>query len=84
MGLYATAYRGNDVTSCQFAEAVRTAYVQVLESGGGTTAASGDGVTITAKDPVADKSYEMTCRNTEPVLCEGADNTSVYIAPFVE
>lgn len=74
-----TAYSGNDVTSCPFAEAVRTAYVRAL----GPKRYSDDLVgtqKIRAHSPVTKRDYLMTCTDTNPVMCRGGNNAVVYIA----
>jgi len=76
-----TAYRGNDVTSCPFAEAVRTAYVRAL----GSKRYSDDVVgtlKIRAHSPITKKDYVMTCTDTNPVMCRGGNNAVVYIASY--
>lgn len=66
----ATAWSGNDVTSCDFAVATAQALM----------ASSEDlPATITARSPVTKKDYEMTCENTLPVVCRGGNNALVYV-----
>lgn len=66
----AVAWRGNDVTSCEFA--VETAKEVVDASADLPT-------TVTARSPVTNKDYEMTCEDTAPVRCRGGDDALVYV-----
>jgi Glucodextranase, domain B len=55
-------------TSCAFAENVRSAY----ES-------DGQGI-VSAYSPVTNRTYEMDCSSSDPVVCTGGDKASVYIS----
>ncbi|MBR7741947.1 hypothetical protein KC207_01405 [Phycicoccus sp. BSK3Z-2] len=66
----ATAYRGNDVTSCPFAVSVTRA---LLEDSPDLPA------TVTATSPVTDEEYAMECEDTAPVVCRGGDDAVVYV-----
>ena len=66
----ATAYRGNDVTTCEFA--VETARVLV-------DTAPELPATITARSPVTEQDYDMACENTSPVVCRGGNDALVYV-----
>ncbi len=64
------AWRGNDVTSCEFAVETAKAVVD---------ASSDLPTTVTARSPVTDKDYEMACEDTVPVRCRGGDDALVYV-----
>lgn len=64
------AYRGNEVTSCEFAVEVAKALAQQ----------SPDlPATVTARSPVTKQDYDMACENTVPVTCRGGDDALVYV-----
>jgi hypothetical protein len=62
---------GTEVTSCQFAEAVRGQYVQ--QPTRGTT------VTLNVLSPVTSQAYVMTCTGNHIVMCTGGNSALVYI-----
>lgn len=62
---------GNAQTSCEFAVAVREAYVPA--------AAPGAPVSIQAASPRTGKTYAMTCTGSQPVQCTGGNNALVII-----
>ena len=62
---------GTDVTSCQFAEAVRAQYLRQ-----GLRAAP---VTLNVMSPITNQSYVMTCIGTQVVTCTGGNNAVVYL-----
>lgn len=66
----ATAYRGNDVTTCQFAVETAKALVDADPE---------LPATITSRSPVTDQTYEMECENTSPVVCRGGNDAVVYV-----
>ena len=70
---YQHSARGNDGTSCPFAESVRKAY---LDSG-----SVDQQVTVTARSPVTKKDYQMTCSGSGLVTCQGGatDGILVYL-----
>ena len=53
------AYRGNDITSCDFAVAVASALANVDQD---------LPTKVTARSPVTNKDYTMQCRNTSFTL----------------
>lgn len=63
--------RGSDVTSCEFAEAVRAAYLADDPDGGE--------VTLTVRSPVTDTEYEMSCSGAAVTTCTGGNNAVVYL-----
>lgn len=66
--------RGTEVTSCQFAEAVRDAYFR--------TARPGDPALVEAFSPATGQRYEMGCienHNNGGIICRGGDNAVVYV-----
>lgn len=69
----ATAYAGNDRTSCEFAVAVREAYRRA-----GTP---GDRTTIRAYSPVTKKWYTLDCNGGDPVRCETPTSAVILLAP---
>ncbi|MFC9894432.1 protein kinase [Nocardia sp. NPDC127579] len=72
-GNYGRAATGSEVTSCQFAEAVRKAYA---ESASGSRAPS----SVVATSPVTGRSYTMNCSaQGQVVTCSGGDNAVVYV-----
>ncbi|OYD69121.1 serine/threonine protein kinase [Rhodococcus sp. OK302] len=62
---------GSTVTSCEFAEAVRSQYVNQNQRG--TT------VTISAVSPVTNTRYSMSCSGKKVVTCTGGNNAVVYV-----
>ncbi|WP_299445963.1 hypothetical protein [uncultured Phycicoccus sp.] len=64
------AWRGNDVTSCEFAVETAKAVVD---------ASSDLPTTVTARSPVTKKDYAMECEDTAPVRCRGGDDALVYV-----
>jgi hypothetical protein len=69
-GRFSHSARGNDVTSCLFAENVRAAFL------------SGDITTpkvVNAYSPVTHLNYQMTCTQDAVVTCRGGNNAIVYI-----
>ena len=68
-------YRGNDQTSCPFAENVARAYAALDEPP--TEAFTLSGVT----SPVTGQSYNLTCDFSSPVRCTGGNNAAVFISP---
>ncbi|MEU8899503.1 protein kinase [Nocardia sp. NPDC048505] len=72
-GANARAATGSEVTSCQFAEAVRKAYA---ESASGTRAPG----SVTATSPVTGRTYTMNCvPQGQVVMCSGGENAVVYV-----
>ncbi len=69
-GVYRGAARGNDVTSCPFAESVRDA----LNNAGGQVPTSVD-----AYSPVTKKHYRMSCAMEWLITCRGGDDAVVYV-----
>jgi|UPI00031CC4C8 hypothetical protein len=69
-GAYRGAARGNDVTSCPFAESVRDA----LNSAGGQVPA-----TVDAFSPVTKKHYRMSCAMEQVITCRGGNDAVVYV-----
>lgn len=70
-GAYARVAAGNTATSCEFATAVRAAYVPVADPAGS--------VTVQASSTRTGKSYAMTCSGNQPVVCGGGNNALVLI-----
>ncbi|MDO5504400.1 MAG: zinc ribbon domain-containing protein [Actinomycetia bacterium] len=68
-------YRGNDQTSCQFAENVARAYAELEEPP--TEAFTLSGVS----SPVTGQSYDLACDFSTPVRCGGGNNAVIYISP---
>ncbi|MDI9914783.1 serine/threonine protein kinase [Rhodococcus sp. IEGM 1379] len=62
---------GSTVTSCEFAEAVRSQYVNQNQRG--TT------VRISAVSPITNTRYSMSCSGTKVVTCTGGNNAVVYV-----
>lgn len=69
-GTYRAAARGNDVTSCPFAESVRDA----LNNAGGQVP-----ISVDAYSPVTKKHYTMSCAMEQVITCRGGDNAVVYV-----
>lgn len=68
-------YRGNDQTSCPFAENVARAYAALVEPVTGPVTLSD------VASPVTGQTYSLTCEFTSPVRCSGGDNAVVYLSP---
>lgn len=62
-------YRGNDATSCAFADSVRESFVQ-----GGSVAGQ-----FKAYSPATKKTYTMTCAGGAVMVCQGGNNAVVYL-----
>lgn len=64
----ATVYRGNEVTTCEFAlevaKALGTADVPTR---------------VSARSPVTNRDYAMDCEDTAPVTCRGGNDALVYV-----
>ncbi len=69
-GPYAAAAAGNDSTSCQFAAAVREAYL--------SAGAPGTQITVSAFSQARGSSVPMTC-SPAPVACESGDGAVVFL-----
>ena len=63
--------RGNDVTTCPFAENVRKEYLD--------QDVDGTQIEVRAYSPVTKKTYRMTCRGTTLVRCTGGENALVLV-----
>jgi hypothetical protein len=70
-GEFGTSAVGSTVTSCEFAEVVRSAYVNQSRRGGT--------VVVNAYSPVTNMVYRMTCRGNRVVACEGGTDALVYL-----
>lgn len=88
-GAYATAVTGAELgrdenygsaprTSCEFANAVRDAY---LDAGGAPLEVDGQPrqMTISAISPVTKRPYDMYCSGYYPVECRGGEQALVYL-----
>jgi serine/threonine-protein kinase len=65
------------VTSCAFAEAVRSAYAA---NGAAQNATRDAPRTVVATSPVTGRSYTMNCLPEGPlVTCSGGENAVVYV-----
>lgn len=74
-GNFDNVYTGSSVTSQEFAQQVRVAFVDYHLATGQTTG------TITAYSPVTGLSYSMNCTdNGDYVTCTGGNNAVVYIS----
>ena len=62
---------GSNVTSCQFAEAVRYQYVN--------QSVRGQTVTLNVHSPVTGQSYLLLCVGSHVVTCTGGTNAVVYL-----
>ncbi|MGW0246938.1 protein kinase domain-containing protein [Nocardia goodfellowii] len=72
-GNYGKSATGSEVTSCQFAEAVRKAYA---ESASATRTPS----SVVATSPVTGRTYTMNCvAQGQLVTCSGGENAVVYV-----
>jgi hypothetical protein len=68
---FGTSAVGSTVTSCEFAEVVRSAYIN-QQGRGGT-------VVMNAYSPVTRLMYRMTCSGSHVVTCEGGNDAVVYL-----
>ncbi|MGW4365221.1 protein kinase domain-containing protein [Nocardia takedensis] len=74
LGRYRASAVGSKVTSCPFAEAVRTAYA---EGGDGDT---GEEREVGAISPINDREYTLLCvTGMDYVTCTGGENAVVYL-----
>lgn len=72
---YGSAATGTAVTSCEFAEAVRQAYLDP-----GVVSAEGDPVSVEATSPVTGQAYTLECVAADGVVtCRGGNNAIVYL-----
>lgn len=72
-GDYRSSAAGSQITSCQFAEAVRMAYGQ-------SGPPSATPRVVTAFSPVTGQSYQMTCTASGPMAtCTGGNDAVVYV-----
>ncbi|MBX7135050.1 MAG: hypothetical protein K1X67_20485 [Fimbriimonadaceae bacterium] len=69
-GTYRVAARGNNVTTCPFAEAVRE---QVNRSSAGFPR------TVNAYSPITKQSYDMWCVGQSLIKCTGGNDAVVYL-----
>ncbi|WP_280397402.1 hypothetical protein [Nocardia carnea] len=68
---FANSAVANSVTSCEFAEQVRLAYLdQPVRDGT---------VSVAASSPVTGQTYRMTCTGGSVVECTGGNNAVVYL-----
>lgn len=68
-------FRGNDQTSCQFAENVARAFGALEQP---VTAA----VTLAdVASPITGRTYDLACDFSSPVRCTGGDNAVIYLSP---
>ncbi|MEV0293087.1 protein kinase [Nocardia sp. NPDC050710] len=75
IGRFTASAAGTSVTSCPFAEALRTAYAESAADAG-----VGDQRTVTATSPINGREYSMHCTaGAEFVTCTGGVNAIVYI-----
>jgi serine/threonine-protein kinase len=76
-GTFTQSATGTPVTSCAFAEAVRSAYAA---NGAAQNATRDAPRTVVATSPVTGRSYTMTCLPEGPlVTCSGGENAVVYV-----
>lgn len=74
-GAYGSAAVGTAVTSCEFAEAVRQAYLDPT-----VVSAEGEPVSIEATSPVTGQAYTLECVAADGlVTCRGGNNAVVYL-----
>ncbi|MGI5217094.1 protein kinase domain-containing protein [Nocardia sp. CA-290969] len=74
-GPYGSSAAGTSVTSCEFAEAVRQAYLDP-----GVVSAEGEPVSIEATSPVTGQAYTLECVAQDGlVTCRGGNNAVVYL-----
>lgn len=72
---YGSAATGSAVTSCEFAEAVRQAYLDPT-----VVSADGDAVSVEATSPVTGQAYTVECVAEDGlVTCRGGNNAIVYL-----
>ncbi|MFI9532826.1 protein kinase [Nocardia fusca] len=72
---YGAAATGTAVTSCEFAEAVRQAYLDPT-----VVSAEGDPVSVEATSPVTGQAYTLECVAADGVVtCRGGNNAIVYL-----
>ncbi|WP_431940451.1 protein kinase domain-containing protein [Nocardia grenadensis] len=72
---YGSAATGTAVTSCEFAEAVRQAYLDPA-----VVSADGDPVSVEATSPVTGQAYTLECVAAGGVVtCRGGNNAVVYL-----
>lgn len=67
-----TSYSGHERTTCEFAEAVRVAFI---DAGGKVPA------TIDARSPVTKQDYTLTCRGGVVVTCRTTTKAIVHLVP---
>ncbi|MFI2338767.1 serine/threonine-protein kinase [Nocardia gamkensis] len=76
-GTFTQSATGTPVTSCAFAEAVRSAYAA---NGAAQNATRDAPRTVVATSPVTGRSYTMNCLPEGPlVTCSGGENAVVYV-----
>ncbi|MFE7741935.1 protein kinase [Nocardia sp. NPDC057455] len=76
-GTFTQSATGTPVTSCAFAEAVRSAYAATGPAQNATRDAPR---TVVATSPVTGRSYTMTCLpEGQLVTCSGGENAVVYV-----
>ncbi|MFI1459373.1 serine/threonine-protein kinase [Nocardia carnea] len=74
-GAYGSAAAGTAVTSCEFAESVRQAYLDPT-----VVSAEGEPVSIEATSPVTGQAYTLECVAADGlVTCRGGNNAVVYL-----
>ncbi|WP_280489629.1 hypothetical protein [Nocardia carnea] len=74
-GAYGSAATGTAVTSCEFAEAVRQAYLDPA-----VVSAEGEPVSVEATSPVTGQAYTLECVAADGlVTCRGGNNAVVYL-----
>lgn len=74
-GAYGSAAAGTAVTSCEFAEAVRQAYLNPT-----VVSAAGEPVSVEATSPVTGQAYTLECVAADGlVTCRGGNNAVVYL-----
>ncbi|MGW0178769.1 protein kinase domain-containing protein [Nocardia sp. NPDC003345] len=72
---YGSAATGTAVTSCEFAEAVRDAYLDPS-----VVSAEGESVPVEATSPVTGQSYTLECVASDGlVTCRGGNNAIIYL-----
>lgn len=64
------SYRGNNATTCAFADSVRKSFIEAGAKEG----------ELKAYSPATKKSYTMTCSGSAVVTCRGGNNAVVYLA----
>ena len=68
---FGTSAVGSGVTSCEFAESVRSQFVH--------QAVRGRTVTVNAYSPVTQQTYLMSCSGNRVVTCIGGNNAVIYL-----